>query len=352
MESTEMHLNDSGLAKLLNEIEKFPSSLNESTMLYNFNKLLVILQEKELVGLVKDKDMISLAHNLSHKFNSISQKINRKSTGNAQILALYKKAQNEIENKLSGPLYIFATQWGLSVLALYYYKNGNYNNAINKSLECIILSEQLIRTGISTLLFRAAEQNKNIMRVLFRSSDWKIAANFAHDFLKYLFNGNCKLQNGKIFFEKKYWNQNVYVREGYSYECFRSIVSLTIRLEKRSDVKSKELFMIIFSDLCFEVNNSDREIIFQWLQLKRLFYSGEHGKFEKEFVEFMKIPISKIYDILKISLILDAQKIFIDPDFPQHGERVKNRLTRFMFEELDAEFYLNTDLSTRNLVKQ
>ena len=345
-------LSNSDLRKLSVEVEKFPPSLNESTMLYDHGKLAYILREKELISLVKDNDMLELAHVLSRKFNPLTQKILQKSVSDAQIMLLYQEIQQEIEKNLSGPLYIFATQWGYSVLALMFYKNGDYNNAINKSLECIILNEHLIRSGISTLLMRTAEQNKNVIRVLFRSADWKTAGSFTHDFLMYLFNGNCKLQNGQIFFEKKYWKKNEYVREGYCYECFRSMVSLVIHSEKRLNVSAQELFLLIFSDLDFEVNTPDRQIIYDWLQLKKLCFSGEYRKFKKEFVSFMMNPLSKIYDILKISIILDVQKHLINSKPKKITKQIEDSLTEFMFKELNAVFYLNADLSARNLVKQ
>jgi hypothetical protein len=352
MESIKSFLSDADLGKLLVEVEKFPPSLNESTMLYDFGKLAQILQEKELVSVVKDKNMIELAHVISRKFNALPHMIVKKSVSNDQILSLYQEIQQEIENQLSGPLYIFATQWGYSVVALLFYKNGDYNNAINKSIECIILNEYLIRSGISTLLMRAAEQNKNVIRVLFRSSDWKTAGSFAHDFLMYLFNGTCRLQKGQIFFEKKYWKKNEYVREGYCYECFRSIVSLAIHSEKRLGVSAQELFTLIFSNLDFEVNTPDRQIIHDWLQLKKLCFSGEYRKFKKEFVLFMMTPISKIYDIIKISIILDVQKHLINSKPTPITKQIEDSLTEFMFKELNSTFYLNSDLSARNLVKQ
>ncbi|WPV01572.1 hypothetical protein SNE26_07270 [Mucilaginibacter sp. cycad4] len=352
MESVKNFLSDSELYELLSAVEKFPPSLNESTMLYDYNKLAQILREKELSNLVKDSEMLELAHTLSSKFNPLTQQILQKSISNDQILLLYQEIQQEIGQQLSGLLYIFATQWGYSVIALLYYKNGDYHNAINKSLECIILNEYLIRSGVSTLLMRAAEQNKNVIRVLFRSNDWKNAGSYAHDFLMYLFNGNCEFQNGQIFFEKKFWKKNEYVREGYCYECFRSIVSLAIHSEKQLGVSAQDLFTHIFSNLDFEINTPDRQIIYEWLQLKKLCFSGEYGKFKNEFVAFMSTPISKIYDILKISIILDVQNLLNNSELTPTTKQIEESLTEFMFRELNAVFYLNSDLSARNLVKQ
>jgi len=352
MESVINFLSDSELRELLSEVEKFPPSLNESTMLYDYGKLAHILQEKELINLVKDNEMLELAHTLSRKFNPLTQQILQKSVSDTEFLMLYQQIQHEIEKQLSGPLYIFATQWGYSVLALLFYKNGDYHNAINKSLECIILNEYLIRSGISTLMMRAAEQNKNVIRVLFKSDDWKNAGNYAHDFLMYLFNGRCELQNGQIFFEKKFWKKNEYVREGYCYECFRSIVSLAIHSEKRLGVSAQDLYTHIFSNLDFEINTPDRQIIYDWLQLKKLCFSGEYRKFKNEFVAFMSTPISKIYDILKISIILDVQNLLNNSGPTQTMKQIEGSLTEFMLRELNAMFYLNSDLSARNLVKQ
>ena len=352
MERVKIFLSNSEMYGLLSEVEKFPPSLNESTMQYDYGKLSQILQDQELLELVDDKEMIELTHNLSRKFNPLTQQILQRSVSDKHILAVYLEIQREIEQKLTGPLYIFASQWGYSVLALLHYKNGDYQVAINKSLECIIMNEYLIRSGLSTLMMRASEQNKNIIRVLFRSTEWKEAAIYAHDFLSYLFNGKCSIQKGQIFFEREFWKKNEYVREGYSYECFRSIVSLIIHYEKKLNVSAQDLFISIFSSLTFEVNTPDRQIIHEWLQLKKVVFSGKYRKFNKEFVSFMSTPMSKIYDILKISIILDLQNLLNASEQTQITKQIVDSLDEFMFKELNAVFYLNSDLSARNLVKQ
>ncbi|WP_160715001.1 hypothetical protein [Chitinophaga solisilvae] len=336
------------LDKLLAACSNFPPSTEESPMLYNFNKLMNILQKKEIAGIVSDPAIIAGAHQLSVKFGYITRSI---LTGeDPDPMRTYDALQAEIEQSLSGPMYIYAKQWGLSVKALYYYKQHNFEKALDYSLECVILNEYLIREGIFTLLFRAAEQNKNISRIFFRSGNWQAGATFAKDLLHYLLNGEPGQLYGTIFREKTFWNEIPYVREGYAYQCFRVMVSLMIHVEKRHPVIAPHLFPGIFGDLRFEINTPDRQILAHWMHIRKAFHTGDYEEFLIELLEFMHDPKCKIYDILKTDLLLETIKLVKkETQYPGAAALLQN-IGNYLENELHAQEYLNKDLSAANLV--
>ncbi|WP_293785069.1 hypothetical protein [uncultured Pedobacter sp.] len=334
--------------QLLIVCDRFPASTNESTMVYNYNKLMNILQKKELFELIGNQDQIDAAHKLSAQFGDIAHDIVR---GGPKGLTLdtYEALEKEIEDKLSGDPYIFSKQWGLSVKALYFYKKGDYKKAFDFSLECIILNEYLVREGLFTLLFRTAEQNKNIVRVFFRNGDWEKGASLAKDLLSYLFNGDKGGLYGKIFGEIAIWKEIPYVREGYAYECFRAIVSLMIHFEKRWEKKNVDVFSKIFSTLEFEMDTPDRQIISQWIFLFNLSREGKHVDFLREFILFMQDPLSRQYDILKISLFIEVRELLKTSHYLQ-SEALLHAINNYMEKELNVKEFLKKDISAINLV--
>lgn len=338
------------LDKLLVECHELPPSTRESPMLYNYNKLMNILQKKEIFGLVQNQETIDKAHMLSGKFAGITRSIVTGSGSGEEPLAAYNDLELQIEESLTGSMYIFAKQWGLSVKALYHYKHKNYDKAFDYSLECVILNEYLIREGIFTLLFRSAEQNKNITRILFRSGNWEAGAASAKDLLNYLLNGEPGALHGEVFEEKRYWNEMPYVREGYAYECFRAMVSLVIHLEKGNLPNVPDLFPQVFGDLTFDVNTPDRQILHNWIYIKTLFQSGSYENFLVEFLDFMNDPKSKVYDILKIDLFLDIVKLLKKGEQYPNEEALLREINSFLETHLDVHEYLKKDLSATNLV--
>ncbi|MBT2562524.1 hypothetical protein [Pedobacter sp. ISL-64] len=336
------------LDKLLEKCNHFPASTKVSNMVYNFNKLMNILQKKEVFGLVGNQQLIDQTHSLSMRFMPIAQDIVTAGS-KAPSLEAYDLLQEEIEQTLSSDMYVFAKQWGLSVKALHFYKLGNYDKAFDFSLECVILNDYLIQQGLFTLLFRAAEQNKNISRVFFRSGQWEKGAQLGKDLLSYLFNGKKGCLYGKIFADKAVWKEIPYVREGYAYECFNALVSLMIHFERRSAKEEKDVFGKMFKGLRFKINTPDRQILAHWIYIKELYYNQNYTRFLSELIQFMQEPTSIQFDILKISILSDAVKLASTPDYP-NSVALMDKLNVLLETELKANDFFKRDISATNLV--
>ena len=335
------------LHNLLEQCRYFPPSVNESTMLYHYTKLMMILQRKELAGIEKDADLIANAYTLSMRFTAVSRSI-LKNVGE-QDMENYRLVDHAIEQQLTGNMYIFAKQWGLSVKALYYHKVRNYKKAVDVSLECIILNEYLIREGVSSLLFRAAEQVKNIVRVFFKSGDYESGATLAYQLLNYLFNGEPGSLYGTIFKDRSVWDQIPYVREGYAYDCFKAMVYQMIHFEKTTANTSSDVFSKLFDGLSLDITTPDRQIIGDWLDMKRCYRQGRSDEFLCSFADFMSEPLPTSYEILKIDLFSDIIHLV---DASRHPEKdgMLQELNQYIESRLNASYHLGKDISAKNLV--
>src|SRR5689334_11972010 len=127
------------VAPFVNHLEEFPVPTEESTMLYNYNKLMMILQNREISAIEPDEAIVEHAHALATQFADITKRVMSKQTTDVQFNVDYDQLQRRIERELTGAMYLYARQWGLSVKALFYYKNSQFKKAIDLSLECIIM---------------------------------------------------------------------------------------------------------------------------------------------------------------------------------------------------------------------
>jgi hypothetical protein len=337
------------LSLFVKRLQEFPSPTEEPTMLYNYNKLMIILQNREISTIEPNETIVENAHSLATQFSDITKRIMSKQLTDAQFNVDYDQLQRKIENELTGAMYLFARQWGISVKALFYYKNFQYEKAIDLSLECIILNEYLIKKGIDTLLFRAAEQNKNIVRVLFRQHRITEACQLTRSLFSFLFTGATEGLYGSIFSDPEYWNRVPYVREGYAYEMFRAIVSMIMSLEKNQGLGEKA-FRDIFSTLKIDVDTPDRLIISEWIAIKKKFYEKDLSGFFELLNAFFETPLCKIYDVIKISLLLDVCSL-VEDSYDRTGDlHCRSVIFEYINEYLNGQFYLKTDLSARNLV--
>ena len=335
------------LDNLLEQCRHFPPSVNESTMLYHYAKLMMILQRKELAAIEKDADLIANAYTLSMQFTDVGKSI-LKNAGEQEI-ENYRLVEQAIERQLTGNMYIFAKQWGLSVKALYYHKIRNYKKAFDISLECIILNEYLIREGVFSLLFRAAEQVKNIVRVFFKSGDHGSGARLAYELLNYLFNGEPGLLYGTIFRDRSIWDEMPYVREGYAYDCFKAMVYQMIHFEKATGCPSPDVFATIFDRLSLDITTPDRQIIGDWLEMKRCRRQGRSDEFLCSFTDFMSEPLPVSYEILKIDLFSDLVQLVNESRYPGKDGMLQE-LYQYMENRLNASYHLGKDISAKNLV--
>lgn len=333
------------LEKLLYDCDSFPASTTTSTMLYNYARLLAILQDKEIQQFDPTPGANERVYVLTRQFGTIASNIVRKVATNP--LEEYQRLEQTVEHELAGNMYLYAKQWGLSVKALYYYKQSDYQKGIDFSLECIALNDYLIRLGVHTLLFRSAEQNRNISRILFRKQDWVAAAGLAKDLLRYLFQGQAGKLHGTIFSNHAYWEKNEYVREGYAYECFRAFVSQMIQIERANMTESPDIFYLLFDGLEIDITSPDRLIIANWLEIKRAYKNGNYTAFISDFIEYMMEPMSQLYDILKISLFLDVKQYVHDSDF-QKKDTLVVKIKKHLDEKLNISENLKKDLGAKN----
>jgi len=198
------------ITNFLESLTDSPLSSSESTMLYNSGKLLEILQDKELETLKFKPEELRAARLLSAEFGSLTSRFNNKIEG---AFDQYNSLEiNELKN-FTGYLYLYVKQWALSVKALYYYRTSDFNSASNFTLECIALNEILIRKGLSTLVLRCAEQNRNIARIFIASKKYTQGYSLAGDILVYLLNGEPRKLLGTVFKDKIFGQQtNIYVK--------------------------------------------------------------------------------------------------------------------------------------------
>lgn len=314
------------LDRLSAAFEQFPASTPESTMLYNYIKLQQILQKKEMQAFTDDTGLIERAITLSAQSG---QAVKVLQTDTEEGLRMYEEAAKRMEDELPGYVYLFAKQWAQSVKALYYYKRKEFRQAFALTLECLTLNECLVREGVGTLIFRCAEQNRNLSRVLLKMGEGDKGTALAGNLFKYLVNGDGQGLYGTVFREEQFWSAIPYIREGFTYEYFRGLVSVLVKENPFDQEKKKKLFYQLFGGITFEVTTPDRQAMYNWLFMKNLFYEEHYAEFIESFTEFMQEELSQVYDVLKISLFQDVTYLIQKWSFNDDGhlmQKIKHHL--------------------------
>lgn len=288
---------------LLRAWDSFPASSERPSLPYNYYMLQSMVQKKEMAPFCTIEDY-HRSMEFVRKFEEITTLVR---TDRDAAIRCYQDTEQAVEKELSGLLYLFTRQWGLSVSALYYYKEMNYRRAIAQTFEGIALSEYLVKAGVHTLLFRTAEVHRNLYKLFFKTGEWDKGAELAADVLTYLLNGESKGLYGSIFTERTYWDLLPYLREAYMYEYFKGLVIMLNEYKECGENEKVQLFQRILGGLEFEVNTQDRLIIYNWIYLKRCYISGDRSEFLQGFISFMKEEMSYVYDVLKISLFQDVR---------------------------------------------
>jgi hypothetical protein len=85
------------------------------------------------------------------------------------------------------------------------------------------------------------------------------------------------------------------------------------------------------------------------MDVKSLYVSGQHEAFLSEFMEFMKEPITRFYDILKIDLFLDVKKLVHRYAYPGVAA-LSEQIDRYLETHLRAGQFLKKDISANNLI--
>jgi hypothetical protein len=298
------------LAQLAGTLKAFPEATPESPLLYNHVKLLRVLQRQELLRYTDEataNEALQLLVRYSESTSLLNQRRFEEALGNA------REVDELIGEKFKGEVYLFAIQWGLSVKALYYHKQQSYDRAFAITLECVALNDYLVRAGFGTLLFRLLEQNVNLTRICSRTGAAERGANLFGDLLQYLLNGESGGLYGSVFADPQFWRATPYLREASAFETFKRAVYLLIEHKKHDPAGECELFGALFGRIgTFEITTPERQVFYNWLYLKRLYYAGEYGQFLGDLTEFMEEPLSKSFDLLKLSLLQNVIRLAED----------------------------------------
>ncbi|OMP81117.1 hypothetical protein [[Flexibacter] sp. ATCC 35208] len=332
------------LDTLMAVCDDLPASTKEITMLYNYGKLIAILQHKEMLPYSTGEEEMESVYVLTRKFGDIAKDI-VVSQGEVGLSGFFE-LENTIERQLNGHLYLYAKQWGLSVKALYYHKIKQYDKAVDFSMECVAMNDYLINIGIHSLFFRSLEQYRNISRSYLRSGDWRTGCKVANDLMKFLFNGVPGSLKGGIYHDPAIWNAIPYAREYYTYETFRAMVSMTIRMAANFP-DCPDMYTAIFEGLEINADTIERVIISNWLEVKNSFRKKDYPLFVDNFIEFMNEPASMMFDLLKISLFQDMLVLIQSSDYAKK-EALLLKLENHLDEKLHVKENLRKDISATN----
>lgn len=334
-------LNVRPVQKFIDEIDDFPSSANTPISGYNTNKLVIILREKEVLSscnaTTEDWDRLN---NIDASFGSVVRDLVKEVNLEGSYKE-YLELERKIEDLVSGRLYIYAKQAALSVKALYFYKNGDFEKGIAATVECIALNEFLIKAGIGTLNLRCFEQNKNISRILLKSERKKEGYELLYNLLNYLLNGVEKNLYGNLFKESGYWSIVPILRETYAYELFPMLAEDMIRFNLKDSVGllPNEWYL----NLDFEVTTPSRQVIYNWIYINKQLHHGNHDEYFDSLMYFFQQPMSAFYDMLKISLLIDLSKV-VKSNYRKDEETISRKIRKYLMEKMTANEKLRRSL--------
>nr|WP_199001610.1 hypothetical protein [Flavobacterium sp. ASV13] len=335
----------------LHLIPSFPKSIERSFLEEDKMKLFESLHEKELEEIcgMNKEDSIKI-ENIRKQLTEIVKELLTKNDLDDSFKK-YLAIEQEIENSFLGNQYIYVKQRTLTVKALYYHKTENFNKALLFTLEATALIEYLIKQGIYTLCTRCFEQNKNISRIYFASNQMKLGNKTANSLLSYLFNGEYNEGLfGSIFKNNFYWSKNPDVREYFAHEAFISIVESTVKsnLNNHLDFLPNEWNI----DLNFGMDNSDRQIIYNWISVNKHLKNGNYEEYFELLTSFFQQPYNKRYDILKIALLIDLTKLVIKLNV-ENKELITERINDFFYHKIISNKSLyNIWVSKQHLYNQ
>lgn len=206
------------------KLEVVPKSIKKSIFNYDINALYESLRLQEEKDLLTNVEQRKMALVLSTKYGDLVDKINEKSLDFSLIYKTMDYLDAEIENALYGNYKLYAIQWGLSVKALWFYRNNDFDQAIKITEECIAIIDEFIMNGMYCMVFRNIELNKNLALVYNKKtgvqSGYKIICNIIN---YYFFSTNDHLY-GLCFKNEEVREEMPYLRETMGYIFFREQV--------------------------------------------------------------------------------------------------------------------------------
>lgn len=329
------------LDRLLLYIDDFPKSIEDNNVKLFKSKeehlKTVLYKELELVcGASKNESQ--LVSEISVGFEKIVYDlVTGKDAENALIA--YTNIENRIEKEVSSNLYLFAKQSLISVKALYYYKKKNWDKALAITLECNALNDYLVQQGVHALMPRVLEQNKNIASIFLREKKFDSAYSLLFNLFNYLFNGTNKNLYGNSLNSILIWKNTEMLREVYINQMFMAIVADSVRF----NFYNKDCYLPSkwYLNLKFKVNNTNRKIISDWIHINLKLRENNIEEFIKSLINFLSEPISSHYDILKIALIIELNKLM------QKSSYSKKEL---LFDKIS--FYLKEKLTGHSRIRE
>jgi hypothetical protein len=97
-----------------------------------------------------------------------------------------------------------------------------------------------------------------------------------------------------------------------------------------------------------DITTPDRQIISDWIEIKKRFYDKDYSSFFELLNDFFEEPMCQIYDVNKISLLLDVCSLVQD-NGRTDSANCQPVILGYIDKYLMGQFYLNTDLSSKNL---
>ena len=322
------------------EFKNFPKSSTDSTVEYDTGKLIKIIREKEI------KEVL----NVSEEDFAIADQIDIGLGDVVRDLVFEKdleKSMEEchafnrrIEDETIGDLYIFSRQGILSVRSLYEYKKQNWQKAIDYTVECITLNDYLVEKGVHSLNLRIFEQNKNISRVLMRAGRFEEGYTLVHNLLDYLLAGKNQGLYGSIFNHPEFWNQLPVIRETYAYEMFCMLVEdmIVFNLENKSEFFPRDWY----HNVDFEVDNINRQLIYNYMYINNQMHEGNFDEFTDAFTYYFSEEFSVYYEIFKISLLIELCKIVTNSNYEQ-----KDQFLCEILQFLEDNIVISENLKTK-----
>jgi hypothetical protein len=245
----------------------------------------------------------------------------------------YTNIESKIEKEVPSNLYLCAKQIALSVKALYYYKNKNWDKALAITLECNALNDYLVQQGLHSLASRVFEQNKNIHSIFLRDKKVDSAYSLLFNLFNYLFNGINNNLYGNFFKNNSLWEKVLISREVYIYQMFVEIVEETVRY----NFYNNDCFLPSkwYLNLKFKVDNTNRQVISDWIYINKQLRENNQREFFIALTNFLSQPISSHYDILKISLIIELNKLIQNSDYSSK-ELLLDKISFYLKEKLNG----------------
>jgi hypothetical protein len=288
----------------------YPNSLDIGLLEYDIQKLHGKLRESEESLLLSNVKLQKEASDISNDYGDLAEIINSKSDNMVNIMTDMEKLDNRINDNLKGNYKVYATQWGLSVKALWYYRNDDFKESVRLTKQCVDLIDELIFKGMHSLVFRNIEQNKNLAFILKKNNKKKSSDYIKGDILNYYFSGKTKTLYGRCFNNNSIWNEMPYLRDSFGYLTFKENVEKYYDVCQISFSEGNYFYNATFSNILSCVPNTlERYIIFKWLETQDAFYDKKYIDFLIKMNDFFDEEKEVFFDAFKKILLLQFLSI-------------------------------------------